>query len=156
MRPVTLRAGNAGDLAAVMAVMTAAFEPHYREAWSELQCRAMLDSVGTWLVLAEVDGVAAGFALGRTVLDDGELLLLAVAPGHRRQGIAATLITGARRMASAAGAKQLHLEVRDGNAAMALYERTGFSVIGRRPGYYRLGDGTRRDAITLQARLPEK
>ena len=61
-----------------------------------------------------------GFSLLRTVADEAELLLLAVAPDHQRprhRPAAARSISST--CARAAGARRLHLEVRDGNPAVA-------------------------------------
>ena len=46
-------------------------------------------------------------------------------------------------------AGQLHLEVRDGNPAVRLYKRAGFSQVGRRRNYYSGRDGQLFDALTL-------
>ena len=48
-----------------------------------------------------------------------------------------------------APSSQLHLEVRDGNPAVGLYEAAGFSSAGRRRNYYHGPDGEAFDAITL-------
>jgi ribosomal-protein-alanine N-acetyltransferase len=50
------------------------------------------------------------------------------------------------------GAEEYFLEMRADNDAVHLYERTGFSECGRRPAYYRGGDGVVRDAITMRRR----
>jgi ribosomal-protein-alanine N-acetyltransferase len=53
------------------------------------------------------------------------------------------------------GAARMFLEVRPSNvAARALYERTGFQPIGRRPRYYPARDG-REDAIVMSAELDD-
>ena len=47
----------------------------------------------------------------------------------------------------------MHLEVRDGNPAVAMYRDAGFSPVGRRRNYYHAPDGQRFDAITLAYQL---
>jgi ribosomal-protein-alanine N-acetyltransferase len=76
-------------------------------------------------------------------------LLIAVDPAAQHQGIGAALIDDFVAFAKSRGAARLHLEVRDGNSAILLYERRGFGLIGRRRDYYRGADGHRRDALTL-------
>lgn len=149
MTSLTIAEVSAGELEPVMAVMNAAFDPGYGEAWNEAQTVSMLTLPGTWLSLARCDETPAGFALVRQVADEAELLLLAVAPAHRRTGIALALITHTRRLLRDRNGATLHLEVRYNNPAIELYKRAGFVQIGRRPGYYRGIDGQLHDALTL-------
>lgn len=100
----------------------------------------------------------AGFALYRAVGDEAELLTIAVAPAHRRQGIARQLMAWVVSAAAKTGAETLFLEVGADNAeALALYQTCGMLEVGRRPGYYRRGArglGSRRvDAAILARRL---
>lgn len=148
-----LREGGAGDVADVMQVMDEAFHPAFGEAWTRGQCLGILDLPRVWLTLAREDGRPAGFALARVVADEAELLLLAVRATFRRRGIGAALIERTLVIAAAAGARRLHLEVRDGNAAVQLYARSGFDQVGRRHAYYRGHDGQLFDAISLSRRL---
>jgi ribosomal-protein-alanine N-acetyltransferase len=140
---------SVGELGPVMAVMNEAFDPGYGEAWNEAQTVSMLALPGTWLSLASYSGTPAGFALVRQVADEAELLLLAVAPAHRRTGIALALIAHTRRLLRDRNGATLHLEVRYNNPAIELYKRAGFVQIGRRPGYYHGIDGQVHDALTL-------
>jgi ribosomal-protein-alanine N-acetyltransferase len=48
---------------------------------------------------------------------------------------------------------RLHLEVRDGNPAIAMYHSAGFAPVGRRRNYYHGQDGKRFDAITLACHI---
>jgi ribosomal-protein-alanine N-acetyltransferase len=78
-----------------------------------------------------------GFALGRLVLEDCELLTIATDPDARRQGVARAILTEFLLTAAGRGAAQVHLEVAADNApARALYAAFGFAETGRRPGYY--------------------
>ncbi len=149
-QPVAVRDSTGDEMDVVMAIMTAAFEPTYGEAWTRSQCAGILPMSGVSLRLAECgDRSVAGFALLRAVADEAELLLIAVDPAAQHQGIGAALIDDFVSLATAGGATRLHLEVRDGNKAIALYERAGFSLVGRRRDYYRGSDGHKRDALTL-------
>ena len=148
--PVTIRDCGSDDLDPVMEIMSAAFEPTYGEAWTRSQCAGILPMAGVTLRLAEHDdGKVAGFALLRAVADEAELLLIAVAPAAQQTGIGAALVEDFITLATARGARRLHLEVRDGNTAIVLYERAGFKLVGRRRDYYRGLDGRKRDALTL-------
>lgn len=141
-------------LDAMMAIMHAAFDPAYGEAWSAHQLGATLTLPGCWARLALIGTRAAGFSLCRQVVDDVELLLIAVAPDCRRVGLGARLLARAQEDALARGGSSLFLEVREDNhSARVLYETAGFSVVGRRPDYYAGKDGSRRSAITMSFQL---
>lgn len=140
-------------LDAVMEVMNEAFDPGYGEAWNEPQTLSMLALPGVWLSLARIGDRAAGFALNRIIADEAELLLLAVSPHSRRQGVGMALIERSRRLARMRNGIRLHLEVRHNNPAIILYNKAGFDLVGRRPGYYKGIDGAVHDALTLSCRL---
>ena len=101
--------------------------------------------------LAEEPG---GFLLGRTTLDEAEILTLAVDPAHRRQGLGRALVAAFKETARARGATIAFLEVAADNApAIALYLGAGFVRAGRRPHYYRGPDGEMKDAEILRKDL---
>lgn len=145
--------GGMGDLADVMIAMGDAFDPEFGEAWTEAQCAGVLGMPGSWLLLARTGDEPAGFALLRKVLDEAELLLIAVRQGCRRQGIGRALLTRAIEDAKAGDIGTLHLEVRDGNPALALYREAGFVQVGNRRGYYRGRTGKVFDALTFKRHL---
>lgn len=142
----------------IMAVMERAFDPAFGEAWSRRQVSDAL-LLGTCRhALVAPDGqvtdapraATAGFALTRAVLDEEELLLIAVDPACRGQGLGTALLERWIEAARARGARRLFLEMRRGNPAAGLYEAHAFRTIGTRPGYYRCGDGTRLDALSFE------
>ncbi|HET8613283.1 MAG TPA: GNAT family N-acetyltransferase [Sphingomonas sp.] len=145
--------GVPADLDEVMATMELAFDPVFGEAWTRAQCAGIMCLNGVWLTLARAGGIPAGFALARAVADEAELLLLAVRPGRRGGGVGGALLRSVETRAHALGAARLHLEMREGNPAGALYARHGFAQVGRRSRYYRGRDGRVFDAITLSRPL---
>jgi len=109
-------------------------------------------------LLADAQVVAVGdgraFALGRAVVDEAELLTIVTDPDHRRQGLAAAVLSAFEGAARDRGAARVLLEVAQGNAAAAaLYAAAGYAVIGRRAGYYRSPDGGCEDALILERGL---
>lgn len=149
-RSLRLERGTSDDLDAVMAVMQAAFGRRYGEAWTRSQCAGILPMAGVSLTLArDQDGDTIGFSLVRTVADESELLLLAVLPAHHRQGVGRSLLDDFFESARSDGVRRVHLEVRDGNPAVAMYRSAGFETVGRRRNYYHGSNGNRYDAITL-------
>jgi len=149
-----LREGGTHDLAQVISIMQDAFDPRFGEAWTSAQCMGMLSLPGVWMVIASVDGVDAGFALARITFDEAELLLLATRPSARRRGVGGALLRAVLAEARARGATRVHLEVRAGNDAVALYAREGFGKVGERRSYYRGKSDQLFDAHTYSRDLP--
>lgn len=147
---VELRAGGVGDLALLETIMAEAFDPRFGEAWTRGQCLGILAMPGVWLTIAMVDREAAGFALSRGVADEAELLLLAVRPARRRRGVGTALLRAMLAHAQATGVAHVHLEVREGNEAVKLYQTTGFAKVGERRNYYRGASGQTFNALTYR------
>ncbi|MEY4160942.1 MAG: hypothetical protein RLZZ136_1563, partial [Pseudomonadota bacterium] len=146
----------ADDIDRIMAVMEAAFDPEFGEAWTRRQVEDSLLLGATHYLLANAAGLppqdgeaVAGFSLSRSGFEEEELLLFAVAPAFRRKGIGARLLGRFAAEAKARGAGRLLLEMRKGNPAEALYRAHGFVQIGLRPAYYRAKSGIRLDALTF-------
>jgi ribosomal-protein-alanine N-acetyltransferase len=111
-----------------MEVMGTAFGRRYGEAWTRSQLSGILPMDGVSLTLAREEGGEAtvGFSLVRTVADESELLLLAVLPARQREGIGSRLLDDFMERTAAGGVRRVHLEVRDGNPAVAMYRAAGF------------------------------
>lgn len=142
---------------AIMGVMERAFDPAFGEAWNRRQvsdalilgtCRHML--IAPDATIGESVYEAAGFYLARSVIDEEELLLFAVAPEFRGCGLGTALLEQFISSARARGIRRLFLEMRRNNAAASLYEKFGFRPIGERPSYYRGSGGRSLDAITYE------
>ena len=148
--PIRINAGDLDDLDGVMEVMRHSFDPAFGEGWSRSQCAGILPLSGVVLAVArdEADQVR-GFSLQRTVAGESELLLLAVHHAVQRCGIGSRLLDHFVASNRERGVGRLHLEVRDGNPATAMYQAYGFSPAGRRNSYYRGHDGREFDAITM-------
>jgi ribosomal-protein-alanine N-acetyltransferase len=141
---------------AIMLVMREAFDSRYGEAWTRAQVADSLTFANTRFVLSgvEPDGDieerrVSGFALTRQAADEEEILLIAVRPAFRGQGVGKQLMEQVTRAALARGVTHLFLEMRDGNPAEHLYRACGFAKIGQRKGYYRGAVGGPLDAITF-------
>jgi ribosomal-protein-alanine N-acetyltransferase len=143
----------------IMAVMDAAFEPAWGEAWNRRQVSDSLAFPHTQYNLIGMDGSppqagpAAGFTLVRAAPGEEELLLIGVMPGCRGKGLGGRLLQTVLTRARARGAQRVFLEMRYNNPAVSLYSAAGFEAIGRRRDYYRLPDGRTIDAITFARAL---
>ncbi|MEL1250782.1 GNAT family N-acetyltransferase [Aurantiacibacter gilvus] len=147
-------------LDAIMLVMQEAFDSRYGEAWTRRQVADSLALPGTHFTLSGVElgepftlDEVTGFALTRQVLDEEEILLIAIRPRFRGQGKGKTLLQDVIDAARARSVARIFLEMRDGNSAEHLYRSFGFEKIGHRPGYYRGAVGGPIDAITFAKAL---
>lgn len=143
-----------------MAVMEVAFDPAYGEAWNRRQVAEALVLPRIHALVVDAHGKLipdgpqqaaqpAGFVLTRHVLDEEELLLIAVAPDARQRGVGAALFEQLFAAARTRTVTQIFLEMRRGNPAIHLYNKFGFEPIGERKHYYRMANGERIDAITF-------
>ena len=110
----------------------------FSDPWSENSVASELNNpLSVWLV-AEENGIVCGYVGSQTVLDETDMMNIAVHPDFRRKGIAAALIAELGRLLKERGSRILRLEVRESNApAISLYETMGFTQLGLRKNYYR-------------------
>jgi ribosomal-protein-alanine N-acetyltransferase len=104
-------------------------------------------------VVALSDSCLAGFAVASWLPQEtaAEVEGLVVDQKYRRQGMGSALIGACMEWAAKSGASSMRLEVRASNAAaLVLYQRHGFSAVGRRRAYY---SAPVEDAVLLQAPL---
>ena len=115
--------------------------------WSAAEFEALLNT-------AFVKTAPQGFAMGRVIADEAELLTLAVAPKARRAGVGSGLMEAFLATSKDKGAASAFLEVAADNvAALALYGRHGFAAAGRRKAYYIKPDGSKLDAVIMTCPL---
>ena len=110
----------------------------FSDPWSENSVASELENpLSLWLI-AEEDGAVCGYVGSQTVLDETDMMNIAVHPDCRRKGIAAALIAELVSRLKARGSRILRLEVRESNLpAIALYKAMGFTQLGLRKNYYR-------------------
>lgn len=117
--------------------------------WKPEEFSSLLARKHVYLVSSE-----AGFAIGRAVAGEVELLTLAVAPFARRSGHGRALMSLFEKRALEHESTESFLEVAaDNTAAVALYESLNYHESGRRKKYYTRPDGTRLDALVLRKQL---
>ena len=120
----------------------------FSDPWSEKSVASELDNeLSFWLVALDGDTVA-GYIGSQSVLGESDMMNVAVHPAYRRQGIAEALATQLVQALKEKGNHCLTLEVRASNApAIGLYEKLGFTEVGRRHNYYR---NPKEDALILR------
>jgi [ribosomal protein S18]-alanine N-acetyltransferase len=97
----------------------------------------------------ERDGRVVGFCILQPVLDEANLLLMAIDPNQQGRGLGFELLDASIAMLKN-NPIQIFLEVRESNtAAIKLYEKSDFHQIDLRKNYYPNPDGTREHAIIM-------
>ncbi|WP_105145613.1 ribosomal protein S18-alanine N-acetyltransferase [Streptococcus suis] len=115
---------------AVLAVMQSVYET---SPWTLEQIASSMSSQDEDYYLAYKGQELVGFLAVQTVLDEMEILQIAVKVDFQRLGIASQLMAAVMDWKG-----DIFLEVRESNsAAQALYTRQHFTKIGKRKDYYR-------------------
>ncbi|WP_227556504.1 ribosomal protein S18-alanine N-acetyltransferase [Acinetobacter courvalinii] len=90
-----------------------------------------------------------GFCILQPVLDEANLLLMAIHPSQQGKGLGYKLLDQSIQQLKN-NPIQIFLEVRESNtAAIRLYEKTGFHQIDVRKNYYPNQDGSREHAVIM-------
>ena len=120
----------------------------FSDPWSEKSVASELENqLALWLVAVEGE-IVVGYVGSQTVMDETDMMNVAVHPDSRRRGIAEMLVTALVEALKQLGSRCLTLEVRASNEpAKSLYEKLGFSQVGLRKNYYR---NPREDALILR------
>jgi ribosomal-protein-alanine N-acetyltransferase len=143
LRPLAFR-----DLDRVMEIELAAYPFPWTRGIFEDCIRVGYDCWGLMIGLR-----LTGYCVQTAVAGEGHLLNLCVAPECQRRGLGGILLEHALRTARRSACGSMFLEVRPGNtAAIALYHRYGFSVIGERKDYYTTHEG-RENALVMRREL---
>ena len=120
----------------------------FSDPWSEKSVASELDNaLSLWLV-AEDDGCVAGYIGSQTVMDESDMMNVAVHPDYRRQGIGEKLVSALVDALKEKGSHCLTLEVRASNEnAISLYKKLDFQQVGLRKNYYH---NPKEDALILR------
>ena len=120
----------------------------FSDPWSEKSVASELNNPLAFWLVAEDNGRVAGYIGSQTVLDETDMVNVAVHPDYRKQGIATALIVGLVEELRKMGSHSLTLEVRASNEnAIRVYQKLDFQQVGCRKNYYR---NPREDALILR------
>lgn len=134
------------DLDAVLAIEQASFPA----PWKRDHFLHEFAATHSYPLVALLDGRLVGYVCLMSLFEEAQILDIAVAADQRGRGVALALMKVATALALEKGAETLALEVRATNrAAIALYERLGFSRCGLRAKYYEGSD----DAVLMKKHL---
>ena len=88
-------------------------------------------------ICAKLENTIVGFAGIKIIVDEAEIMNIAVKENYRRQGIATLLLNSLINICTENEIKTIHLEVNEENySALSLYKKLGFEECGRRKNYY--------------------
>lgn len=133
------------DMAAIVSVENAA----HITPWSEATLRECLRA-GYQCELIELANQCRGFSISRLGPDDTELLNVCVHPEAQGRGFGRMLLGAVVTRARSNKSERVLLDVRESNAvAQALYAKSGFEILGQRPGYYRTAEGGPENAVIM-------
>jgi [ribosomal protein S18]-alanine N-acetyltransferase len=131
---LSVRPARESDLSEIEAILELSREAGH---WSASSLRGILRDDPAHFLCACQGQHISGFIVGRVLLDEGEILNLAVKPQLRRNGSGSVLVQALLEVFWREHKQRVFLEVRESNiAAIALYKRMGFQEIGKRTKYY--------------------
>ena len=110
----------------------------FSDLWSEGTYKNFKDGQGQSYYVARLNGSVAAYCVTMQVLDECEILKIAVGKQYRKNGIGEKLLRTVMKKAGENGARLFYLEVRESNTpAINLYTKLGFTESGTREGYYK-------------------
>ncbi|HEX5045487.1 MAG TPA: GNAT family N-acetyltransferase [Gammaproteobacteria bacterium] len=146
MTNVRLGLARADELATMASMSRQVVEHGLPWSWDERRIGYCLKNRECVVLAARDRRRVVGFAIMEFYDEHAHLSLLAVLPGHQRQGIGKQLVDWLEASARTAGIFVVRLELRAGNDdARRFYERLGYVEAGRRPAYY----AGREDALRM-------
>ena len=125
----------------------------FSHPWSLNSIREELENENAFLFVACEKGESVGYAGVQIAADEGYILNVAVTASARRKGVGKSLLSEVKKLAQEKQLAFLTLELRESNApAKALYTALGYTVVGRRRGYY---DDPKEDAVLMTLNFGE-
>jgi len=132
-----LQPARIADAAYLAAMAHACVEAGLRPRWDAARIAWHVQDPDSVVLTARTPVTVAGFAIMRYADELAHLNLLAVAPAHRRRGLARRLMGWLEETALTAGTFVIGLELRAGNEpARNFYRALGYRELGSVPGYY--------------------
>ena len=141
------RPASSADIPALLAIQKR--RPNLPQ-WTEAHFAEELRSPRAKVFVLEEGPALAGYAGLVVIPPEAQVSVIAVSPDHERKGLGRELLAGLIAHAKENDCATVTLEVSSGNAAaLALYRRAGFTVVGRRAKFY--NDGS--DAVLMDLNL---
>jgi ribosomal-protein-alanine N-acetyltransferase len=150
-----LAAATPQDLDDILTIDREAFKrPWHRKSFSEELIRKDAYSYVVWAPLEDGRTQIIAYVFMRVILNEMQILRIAVAADYQTKGVATWLLQQCFKLARHKQIDAVYIEVRPTNkTAIALYRKSGFQPLGRRPHYY---PETGEDALVMVKHLKEQ
>ena len=126
----------------------------FHRGWGEGEFESMLAESNTIVHRLRLGRKTVGFAASRMGADEAEILSIAIDPRCRGQGLSRNLLLTHLGHLAGRGVRTIFLEVEENNGpALSLYNRAGFTIVGRRERYYREPGGEQLNALLMRRDL---
>jgi [ribosomal protein S18]-alanine N-acetyltransferase len=126
----------------------------FHRGWGESEFEGMMRERNTFVQRLRLGRKTIGFAVSRMAADEAEILSIAIDAAYRGRGLSHDLLLTHLGHLAGRGVRTIFLEVEENNGpARALYQRAGFSVVGRRERYYRQTSGKQLNALLMRRDL---
>ena len=123
----------------------------FSDAWTESAIEETFCQKQAFISVAEAGGEIVGYCIIYYVLDEGEMVRIAIAPNFRHQGIGQALLNYTGKACQEKGVSKILLEVRESNeSARRFYTHYGFGEDGIRKNFY---DNPKEDAVLMSKTL---
>lgn len=117
------------------------FDKNFDKFWSIDTLKSDLVNESSKYVVAKVDNEIVGFAGIKIILDEADIMNIAVRIDKRKLGIGSMLLEKVIELARLSNCTSITLEVNENNIpAIQLYEKYNFKRIGLRKKYYNNAD----------------
>lgn len=148
---------NAEASSLISELHSKAFLNTSKNEWTVDVFQEMFTIKGTICYIIKNDEQPIGFALIRQVIDEAEIITFCILPNECKNGYATLLLEWVIKDLQGQSIKRLFLEVSEDNvAALGLYKKCSFDIIGRRNGYYHNKHGEKIDAIVMKCVLNDE
>ena len=149
MSRLTLSSFDLGDVCRLAEIDALSFSTPYKaEDFS-----ALYGSSYTHLLTARADGRILGYISFTVIVDECQIINIAVDPQERCRGVGSFIMEGLFSFGKEKGVKKYFLEARESNApAISLYKKYGFSQVGVSKNHY---SQPREDAVLMNLELEE-
>jgi ribosomal-protein-alanine N-acetyltransferase len=126
----------------------------FHRGWGEGEFETMLTERNTLVHRLRLGRKIIGLAVSRMAADEAEILSIAIDKGQRGRGLSHNLLLTHLGHLAGHGVRTIFLEVEENNQpARRLYERAGFTVVGRRERYYQQPGGEQLNALLMRRDL---
>src|ERR1700761_6902004 len=126
----------------------------FHRGWGDGEFEGMIAERNTLVHRLQLGRKTVGFAVSRMGADEAEILSIAVDATYRGRGWSRSLLLTHLGHLAGRGVRTIFLEVEENNQpARRLYERAGFSAVGRRERYYQQPGGEQLNALLMRRDL---